>query len=68
MEMVESSSFKLVENIMVKGEIALLRAISPFPNVFSKDFYYKHVERRAWKELRLMVNDNLKKYVLPSHG
>ena len=36
-----------VENTVGKGEICLLRTISPFPTVFSKDFYYRHVKTRA---------------------
>ena len=32
---------KRVENTVGKGEIA------PFPAVFSKDLYYKHVKTRA---------------------
>ena len=36
-----------VENTAGKGEIARLRAISPFPTVFSKDLYCRHVKTRA---------------------
>ena len=36
---------KLVENNVGKGEIA--RAISPFPAVFSKGLYCRHVKTRA---------------------
>ena len=42
MKMAESPS-KWVENTVGNGEIA----ISPFPTVFSKDFYYRHVKTRA---------------------
>ena len=34
-----------VENTVGKGEIA--RAISPFPTVFSKDLYCRHLKARA---------------------
>ena len=33
---------KLVESIVEKGEIA------PFPTVFSKDLYYRHIKTRAY--------------------
>ena len=33
-----------VENTVGKGE---LRAISPFPTVFSKDLYHRYVKTRA---------------------
>ena len=36
--------FKRVENTVEKGEIARLRAISPFPTVFLKDLYCRHVK------------------------
>ena len=32
---------------MGKGEIARLPAISPFPTVLSKEFYYRHVKTRV---------------------
>ena len=38
---------KLVENTVGKGEIAHYELISPFPVVFSKDLYYRHVKIRA---------------------
>ena len=38
---------KPVENTVGKGEIACLRAISPFPTVFSKTLYCTHVKTRA---------------------
>ena len=38
---------KRVENTVGKGEIARYNAISPFPTVFSKDFYWRHVKTRA---------------------
>ena len=41
--MTERSS-KRVENTVGKGEIATLRAISPFPTVFSKDMYCRYVK------------------------
>ena len=36
-----------VENTVGKGEIAHLRAISPFPTVFSKSLYGRHLKTRA---------------------
>ena len=39
--------FKWIENIVGKGENCSLRAISPFPTVFSKDLYCRHVKTRA---------------------
>ena len=36
---------KRVENTVGKGKIA--QAISPFPTVFSKDLYCRHVKTRA---------------------
>ena len=38
---------KRVENTVRKAEIAR-RAISPFPTVFSKDLYGRHVKTRAY--------------------
>ena len=38
---------KRVENTVGKVEIACLRAVSPFPTVFSKDFYCRHVKTRV---------------------
>ena len=38
---------KRVENTFGKGEIARYNAISPFPTVLSKDFYWRHVKTRA---------------------
>ena len=38
--------FKWVENTVGKGEIALNEQ-SPFPTVFSKDLYCRHVKTRA---------------------
>ena len=38
---------KQVESTVGKGEIARLRAISPFPTVFSKDLYFRHVKTMA---------------------
>ena len=40
-------SSERAENTVGKGEIARLRAISPFPTVFSKDLYCRHVKNRA---------------------
>ena len=39
-------SYKRVENNVEKGE-SRLRAISPFPTVFSKGLYCRHVKTRA---------------------
>ena len=36
-----------IENTVGKGENCSLRAISPFPTVFSKDLFYRHVKTRA---------------------
>ena len=36
---------KWVENTVGKGEIALLRAIAPFPTVFSKGLFTRGVKR-----------------------
>ena len=50
---------KRVENTVGKGEIAhkswkrrncLLRAISPFSTVFSKDYYCRHIKTKACLE------------------
>ena len=38
---------KWVEKYYGKRRNCLLQAISPFPTVFSKDLYYKHVKTRA---------------------
>ena len=38
---------KSVEITEGKGEICSLRAISPFPSVFSKDLYCRHVKTKA---------------------
>ena len=42
---------KRVENTVGKRRNCSLRAISPFPTVFSKDLYFRHVKTRAcfWK-------------------
>ena len=46
--MAESSASKRVENTAGKGEIACSsRANSPFPTVFSKDLYCRHVKTRG---------------------
>ena len=39
--------FKWVENTQGKDEIAQAQAISPFPTVFSKDVYCRHLKTRA---------------------
>ena len=39
--------FKQVENAEGKRRNCSLRAISPFPSVFSKDMYCRHVKTRA---------------------
>ena len=39
--------FKWVENTLRKRRNCSLRAISPFPTVFSKDLYCRHVKTRA---------------------
>ena len=39
--------FRTVENTVGKGKICLLRAISPFPAMFSEDFYCRHVYTTA---------------------
>ena len=41
---------KWVENAMGKGEIARYEQLyfSPFPTVFSIDFYCRHLKTRAW--------------------
>ena len=41
-------SFKWIENTVGKEEIARLRAISPFPTVFSKGLYYRHVKNKTY--------------------
>ena len=38
---------KRVENTVGKGEIAHYEQFSPFPTVFSKDLYCRHVKTRA---------------------
>ena len=38
---------KWVENTAGKGEIARYEQFCPFPTVFSKDFYCRHVKTRA---------------------
>ena len=38
---------KRIENTVGKGEIAPLRAISPFPTVFSRDFSCRQVKTSA---------------------
>ena len=38
---------KSEENNAGNGEIACVRATSPFPTVFSKDLYFKHIKTRA---------------------
>ena len=38
---------KWVENTVGKGEIAHYEQFSPFPSVFSKDLYCRHVKTRA---------------------
>ena len=40
------SCLKIVENTVGKVEICSLQAISPFPTVFSKDLYCRHVKTR----------------------
>ena len=65
---------KRVENIVGKGEIARkhcgkrrncsLRAISPFPTVFSKDLYSRHVKTMAclgkgyYESLKSVLSNN----------
>ena len=45
--------FKWVENTEGKGEI--LRAISPFPSVFSKEVYSRHVKAAlVWERVRVV--------------
>ena len=39
------SAFDRVENIVGKGEILLVQAISPFPTMFSKGFFPRLVKR-----------------------
>ena len=46
MKMVESSP-KWVENTVGKGEIAHYEQFTPFPTVFSKEFYGRHMKTRA---------------------
>ena len=36
---------KRVENTVGKGEICLLQAILPFPTIFSKDLYRRHIKK-----------------------
>ena len=38
---------KQVENTVGKGQKCSLRAMAPFPTVFSKDLYCRHVKTRA---------------------
>ena len=48
----------MIENTVGKGEIAESRKISPFPTVFSKDLFYRHVKKQGLfgKGLRLFFN------------
>ena len=48
MKMAESSPFsKRLGNTVEKGEIARFLAIPPFPTVFSKELYSRHVKTGA---------------------
>ena len=51
---------KRVDNSVGKGEIACYKQISPFPTVFSKDLYCKHVNPGlVWE--RVKSNKNCRK-------
>ena len=49
---------KWVENTVGKGEIAESRTISPFPTVFSKDLYCRHVKKPGlvWQRVKAFFN------------